>query len=338
MNKVSVIVLCWNNLHFLRQFLPTLLTHTPSDIADILIVDNGSTDGTRDWLAEHHPLVSYRELGENFGYAGGYKLVMKEITTTYTVLLNSDVEVTGGWIERLVAFMDEHPKAGAAAPKIISFSDRKSFEYAGAAGGWIDRYGYPFCRGRIFSSIEADSGQYDQAARIFWASGACMMLRTEAYRLSGELDEHFFAHMEEIDLCWRMHNHGYEVWFVPESSVFHVGGGALPNESPRKLYLNFRNNLLLLRKNLPGKLRRRIMVTRKVLDGVAAIQYLFRGKPSFFMAVLKGHLDFYRLWSKEYRDYPIPVDAVPAQIEGWYNRSIVAAFFIRGIRRFSQLR
>ena len=338
MNKASVILLCWNSLTYLQKFLPSIKANTPKEIADLIVVDNGSSDGTIQWLSTEYPEVALRILDHNYGYAGGYKLAIEGITTEYVVLLNSDVEVTPGWIDNLVLFMDQNPMAGAVAPKILSFADRKSFEYAGAAGGWIDRYGYPFCRGRIFNSIEEDNGQYDQPARVFWASGACMMVRTDAYRISGELDPLFFAHMEEIDLCWRMHSNGFEVWYTPDSLIYHVGGGTLPNESPKKLYLNFRNNLLLLRKNLPMELKSRILLVRKILDGVAALQYLLKGKPSFFIAVIRAHRDFRRLWKKEYGDYYAPTSPAPVNIKGWYNDSIVAAFFLRGKRKFSQLR
>ncbi|MFA5815003.1 MAG: glycosyltransferase family 2 protein [Bacteroidales bacterium] len=337
MNQVSVIILCWNSLSYLQKFLPSLKAHTPAEIADIVVVDNGSSDGTSEWLSVEHPEIILKILDRNYGYAGGYKLAIDGIKSQYVVLLNSDVEVTPGWIGQLVSFMDQHPLAGAVAPKIRSFSDRSFFEYAGAAGGWIDRYGYPFCRGRIFNSMEQDKGQFEQPTRVFWASGACMMVRTDAYRISGELDPLFFAHMEEIDLCWRLHSNGYEVWYTPDSLIFHVGGGTLPNESPKKLYLNFRNNLLLLRKNLPSDMRARILLVRKILDEIAAIQYLLKGKPALFMAVLKAHRDFNRLWKKEYSNYSGPVHPAPFQLDGWYNRSIVAAFFIAHTKRFNEL-
>jgi len=337
MNQVSVIILCWNSLSYLQKFLPSLKTNTPAEIADIVVVDNGSSDGTGDWLSAEYPEIILKILDRNYGYAGGYKLAIDGIKSQYVVLLNSDVEVTPGWIGQLVSFMDQHPLAGAVAPKIRSFTDRSFFEYSGAAGGWIDRYGYPFCRGRIFNSIEQDKGQFEQPTRIFWASGACMMVRTDAYRNSGELDPLFFAHMEEIDLCWRLHSQGYEVWYTPDSLIFHVGGGTLPNESPKKLYLNFRNNLLLLRKNLPSDMRARILLVRKILDGIAAIQYLLKGKPAFFIAVLKAYRDFNRLWKKEYSHYSGPAHPAPFQLDGWYNRSIVAAFFIAHKKKFNDL-
>lgn len=337
MKQVSVVILCWNSLPWLQRFLPSLVAHTPSDLAEIVLVDNDSSDDTVTWLSAEYPGITLQVLDRNFGYAGGYNLALANIKSEYVILLNSDVEVTPGWIENLVSFMDDHPEAGAVAPKILSHAEREYFEYAGAAGGWIDRFGYPFCRGRIFNSIEMDRGQYDQPARVFWASGACMMLRTKAYRASGELDPHFFAHMEEIDLCWRLHSSGYEVWYTPDSLVYHVGGGALPNESPKKLYLNFRNNLLLLRKNLPPEKRTRILFVRKILDGIAAIQYMIKGKPAFAHAVLKGHRDFYRLWKAEYQQFVIPTHPHPEILDGWYDRSIVAAFFIGGKKRLSDL-
>ena len=338
MNQVSVIILCWNSLPYLREFLPGIKANTPEDQADLVIVDNGSTDGTATWLHKEHPDVILRRFDKNYGYAGGYRIALDQITTPYTVLLNSDVEVTPGWIGHLLAFMESHPKAGALAPKIRSLAHRNYFEYAGAAGGWIDRYGFPFCRGRIFSALEEDTGQFNEPSKVFWASGACMMVRMDAYRKAGGLDPVFFAHMEEIDLCWRLQSYGYEIWYTPDTQVYHVGGGSLPNESPGKLYLNFRNNLLLLHKNLPKKLLNRILFTRKVLDGIAAIQYLFRGKPSFFLAVLKGHRDYYRFWKKGYKEYAGLAHPNPANLDGWYNRSIVASFFLAGKKRFGELR
>lgn len=338
MNQVSVIILSWNSKSYLQKFLPHLIAHTPGDLADLVVVDNGSTDGTPEWIKSTHPEIQLKVLERNHGYAGGYRIAIEGVESTYTVLLNSDVEVTPGWLERLTAFMEMHPEAGAAAPKIRSYQYRDHFEYAGAAGGWIDRFGYPFCRGRLFNSIEPDQGQFNLAMRSFWASGACLMVRTSAYRQAGGLDPLFFAHMEEIDLCWRLHSHGFEVWYVPDSVIYHVGGGALPNESPQKLYLNFRNNLLLLRKNLPANMLVRVLFIRKVLDGVAAVQYLFKGKGRFFLAVLKAHRDFRSLWKKEYKDYTAHVHPSPHQLEGWYNQSIVAAFFIAGKRKFNDLR
>jgi len=337
MKQVSVIILCWNSLVFLQKFLPLLKANTPNDIADIVVVDNCSSDDTVHWIKTEHSDILLKVLDQNYGYSGGYEIAIREIQTPYLVLLNSDVAVTPGWVSHLYSFMEQHPQAGAVAPKIKSFADHESFEYAGAAGGWIDCYGYPFCRGRIFDSIEKDHGQFEKPAKVFWASGACMMVRTDAYRVSGGLDPLFFAHMEEIDLCWRLHSNGYEVWYTPDSLIYHVGGGALPNESPKKLYLNFRNNLLLLKKNIPSANLRKKLFTRKILDGIAAAQYLLKGKPAFFMAVVKAHRDFSKLWKKEYADYSGIRHPAPEKLTGWYNHSIVAAYFLGGKKKFDDI-
>jgi len=337
MNQVSVIILGWNSLTYLQKFLPALIKNTPADLADIVVVDNCSSDNSIAWLADEYPQIIVHALDRNYGYAGGYNRALMKIETPYAVLLNSDVAVTPGWIDHLVNFMNQHPQAGAAAPKIRSFQQRDYFEYAGAAGGYLDRYGYPFCRGRIFDHIEKDHGQFDEPAKVFWASGACMMVRTEAFRVVGGFDSIFFAHMEEIDLCWRMQKCGYDIWYTPDSIIYHVGGGTLPNESPHKLFLNFRNNLLLLKKNLPLTIRFRVIFTRKILDGIAAIQYLIKGKPAFFMAVLKAHIDYYRLWKKYYSHRTGNKDGLSYPRSGWYKGSIVVAYFFRRKKTFDSL-
>lgn len=338
MQKVSIVLLSWNSLTFLKQFLPGLISNTPGELAKILVIDNGSEDGTVDWLAKEHPETDCIAYDQNLGYAGGYHRAMKSIDTTYAVLLNSDVEVKPGWISGLLDFMETHPRAGAVAPKILSYDDREHFEYAGAAGGWIDRYGFPFCRGRIFSSIEKDSDQFNLPERVFWASGACLMVRMDCYREAGEMDPLFFAHMEEIDLCWRIHAVNYEVWYDPYTSVYHVGGGTLPNESPYKLFLNFRNNLLMLHKNLPHRSKKWLMMVRGLFDTAAALQYLVRGKVANFKAVVRAHREFRLMRDRYYSDYRGPVVENPGRIPGFYNGSIVFGFFLRGVRRFADLR
>jgi len=338
MPKISVVILNWNSLGFLKKFLPLLHEYTPEEIAGIVIIDNGSTDGSLEWIQSESKRTRIIQLDRNYGYSGGYALGLKQIDTEYAVLINSDVEVTRDWLTGLLNFMETHAEAGAAAPRILSYDTRDQFEYAGAAGGWIDRYGFPFCRGRIFNSIEKDHGQFDTAEKVFWASGACLMVRMEAYRKAGGLDPEFFAHMEEIDLCWRMQKTGYDIWYYPGSTVYHVGGGTLPNESPYKLYLNFRNNLLLLHKNLdPGK-RSSILFSRMIFDGIAALQYLIKGKPASFSAVLKAHRDFKKMRSGLYRDYSFPDESGITIPDGLYHGSIVIGFFLKGIRRFSQIR
>ena len=335
---VSIAILSWNSLDFLKKFLPVLVDRTPNNLAHIIIIDNGSTDGTAVWVTAQYPDIHLMVLDHNYGYAGGYAIALEKISTRYIVLLNSDIEVSENWLDGMIQFMEEHPDAAALAPKILSYQNPRQFEYAGAAGGWIDRFGFPFCRGRIFNSIENDNGQYPTPEKIFWASGACMLVRTEAYQKAGGLDPEFFAHMEEIDLCWRMQANGGEIWYYPDSSVYHVGGGTLPNESPYKLSLNFRNNLLLLYKNLNGSRRRRILFSRQVFDGIAAIQYLLKGKPQNFKAVLKAHAEFTRIRKEKYRNFKARVNLEPFGFSGYYGRSIVIAFFLRGIRFFRDLR
>ncbi|MFH0760085.1 MAG: glycosyltransferase family 2 protein [Bacteroidota bacterium] len=338
MQKVSIVLLSWNSLKFLKQFLPVLISHTPCELAKIIVVDNGSTDGTVDWLVREHSGIECVVFDHNLGYAGGYHRALKSIVTPYAVLLNSDVEVIPGWISGLLDFMEAHPKAGAVAPKILGYDDREHFEYAGAAGGWIDRFGFPFCRGRIFSSIEKDTNQFNVPEKVFWASGACLMVRMECYRQAGEIDPLFFAHMEEIDLCWRIHAVRFEVWYYPHTSVFHVGGGTLPNESPYKLFLNFRNNLLLLHKNLPRRSKKLILFTRRLFDWAAALQYLVRGKVANFKAVVRAHKESRLMRKQYYSDYQGPIEEQPTRITGFYNGSIVFGFFLRGVRFFSDLR
>jgi len=338
MQKVSIVLLSWNSLKFLRQFLPGLISNTPVELAKILVVDNGSTDGTVEWLTQEHPEIECMVFNHNLGYAGGYNRALKSIDTPYAILLNSDVEVMPGWISGLLEFMEAHPRAGAVAPKILSYYNREYFEYAGAAGGCIDRFGFPFCRGRIFSSIEKDKDQFNLPEKVFWASGACLMVRMDCYRQAGEMDPLFFAHMEEIDLCWRIHALGFEVWYEPHTSVFHVGGGTLPNESPYKLFLNFRNNLFLLHKNLPGRSKKRILFVRGLFDAAAALQYLVRGKVANFKAVVRAHREFRLMRDQYYSDYQGPIEDNPSRITGFYNGSIVFGFFLRGIRRFTDLR
>jgi GT2 family glycosyltransferase len=338
MPKATVVILNWNSLDFLRKFLPAFQDFTPRDLADIVIIDNGSTDESLAWIRSEHPDIRTIELDRNHGYSGGYALGLEQVVSEYAVLINSDVEVTEGWIIGLLDFMDSHPKAGAVAPKILSHFNRNHFEYAGAAGGCLDAYGFPFCRGRIFNAIEEDHGQYDTPAKTFWASGACLLVRMEAYRKAGGLDPHFFAHMEEIDLCWRMQSAGFEIWYAPTSKVYHVGGGTLPNESPYKLYLNFRNNLLLLHKNLPQKSRSRVLFLRMILDGIAAIQYLVKFKPGNFSAVLKAHRDFKRMVKLHYQGSSLESQNTGKTPDGLYRGSIVVDFFIKGVRTFDQIR
>lgn len=298
MSRTAVVILNWNGKDFLGQFIPSVLECMPE--GDVLYVaDNGSEDGSVSLLRERWPeQVRLILLDRNYGFTGGYNRALGYLDREhagefdYYLLLNSDIEVTPGWLSELEEFMDSRPRCAVCAPKILSFSRRGWFEHAGASGGFVDRWYFPYCRGRILDRIEEDRGQYDTPCRVFWASGAACMVRAEVWRRLGGLDESFFAHMEEIDMCWRAQLAGWEIWVDPASKVYHVGGGTLPNNSPRKLYLNFRNNLLMMYKNLPAESRRRIIFTRMCVDGLIGCVYLLTGRTAFFKAVLRAHRDF----------------------------------------------
>lgn len=296
MKECAVIILNWNGLGLLRQFLPTASAHTVSARADLIVADNGSADGSAEWVREHHPEVKVIALGENHGFAGGYnRAIAKCRDYRFVLLLNSDVEVTPGWLNPLLDHMSAHPDCGALQPKIRSFRHKDMFEYAGAAGGYLDKNGYPFCRGRLFSAVEKDEGQYDTVKDVAWASGAALLVRTALYESAGGLDERFFAHMEEIDLCCRIHAAGYRVACVPASTVYHVGGASLSQGDPKKTYLNFRNNLLLLHKNLPRSAGRRRLITRRLYDTLAWGMFVAKGDWANAKAILRAHRDFRKM-------------------------------------------
>jgi len=292
---VAIVILNWNGRSLLERFVPVLLRNTPKENCFVVVADNASTDDSVSWLEKNCPSVELIQLDDNYGFAGGYNRALQRVDADYYVLLNSDVEVSEGWLEPLISFMEDNPDAGVCQPKIRSEAKRDFFEYAGAAGGFMDRYGYPFCRGRILSNIEKDNGQYDEPMQCFWATGACMVVRSALYHHLGGLDELFRAHMEEIDFCWRAKLAGHQVWAVPESVVYHVGGGSLDVASPRKLYLNYRNSLLMLHKNLPVGDLRRVMTIRNILDTLASIVYLFTGKWKYFKAVWQAKRDYRKL-------------------------------------------
>lgn len=275
----------------LRRFLPSVVANSPE--ADVIVADNGSTDSSLEMLHAEFPEVGIIALDRNYGFAEGYNRAIAEAQTPYTVLLNSDVEVTPHWLEPLISFMNDNPNAAACQPKLRDYKNKAMFEYAGACGGFIDGLGYPYCRGRVMSVVEKDEGQYDGApAPVFWATGAALLVRTSVYNETGGLDERFFAHQEEIDLCWRLKSRGYGVYCVPESVVYHVGGATLNKSNPRKTFLNFRNNLLMLYKNLPDRRLRAVMVYRFLLDYIAAFQMLLSGRPADFRAVVKARSEY----------------------------------------------
>ena len=293
MKKVAVVILNYNGQSFLEEFLPTVIEHS-QDVADIIVADNASTDNSVAFMREAFPNIRLILNDSNGGFSTGYNLALRQVEAEYYCLLNSDIEVTPHWIEPVVALMDSDPTIAACQPKILSYHNKDMFEYAGAGGGFIDRYGYPFCRGRVFQHLEHDLGQYDDVKEVFWATGACMFVRSDVYHHYGGLDDTFFAHMEEIDFCWRVKNEGYKVMYCPQSKVYHIGGGTLPKSSARKTYLNFRNNLSLLMKNLPGRAVFGTIAYRILLDWVAGIKFLAQGSLPDLWAVTRAHLSFYR--------------------------------------------
>jgi GT2 family glycosyltransferase len=338
MPETAIVILNWNGIDHLKKFLDIVVKNSSSRDSEIVIADNGSTDGSVDWIEKYFSHVRLIRLGKNYGFAGGYNLALQQIDAKYYVLLNSDIEVTPGWIEPLVSFMEKNHDTASCQPKILSWHNRNKFEYAGAAGGYIDKYGYPFCRGRIFSNTETDSGQYDSDKKIFWSSGACMIVRAEAWKKCAGFDPDFFAHMEEIDLCWRFHKAGYKVCFVSESVVYHVGGGMLPYDSPYKTYLNYRNNLFLLYKNLSQTSLNKTLFFRKLLDGMAAMKFLLSGNFAFVRAIWKAHIDYYKSISslKVKREFVRKLTIYDIS-EGVLNKSIVFEFYLKRKKTFDKL-
>lgn len=332
MKPVSVIILNWNGAALLRRFLPSVLAHTPGDIAEVIVADNGSTDDSRKVLREEFPQVRTMLFEENLGFAGGYNRAVREASTRYTVLLNSDVEVKDDWLTPLYEYMERHPEAAAVQPKLLGVETPECFEYAGACGGFLDRNGYPYCRGRIFADVETDNGQYDSEVTIDWASGAALMVRTECYLEAGGLDPLFFAHMEEIDLCWRLRLMGYTLAAVPSSRVWHLGGGSLPASSPRKTYLNFRNSLLMLHKNLPARDRRGTLLRRRLLDTLAWGKFVATLDFGNAGAILRAHRDFRRMVRESYRDVKSPESNL---LLGRPN--ILSQYYLHGVRKYSAL-
>jgi GT2 family glycosyltransferase len=338
MAKVAIVILNWNGKHYLEKYLPSVTNFSVGEGIELWIADNGSTDDSLVFLKNNYPQIKILAFETNYGFTGGYNKALAYIQAEYYVLLNSDIEVTENWIEPIITYMDTHLKVAAAMPKIRSYHEKNMFEYAGAAGGFIDKLGFPFCRGRILSEIEEDLGQYDDANEVFWATGACMFVRAKLYQELGGLDEDFFAHMEEIDLCWRFKNNGFKIMYLPQSLVYHVGGGTLPNNNPRKLFYNYRNNLFLLYKNIPSGSFRWILFFRLIVDGASAVMYLLQGKFSFFLAVPKAHFAFYkslgkfRIKRKEIKKHRMLIKH--PQI---FQQSIIFSYFVRKTRKFSQL-
>ncbi len=296
--KCSVIILNWNGAEMLRRYLPSVVANTTLPDSEVVVADNGSSDESVEVLTQEFPSVHIIPLDQNYGFAEGYNRAIAQTDSEYVVLLNSDVEVTPGWLETLIEYMESHPQIAAVQPKIRSWKERDKFEYAGAAGGYLNWLGYPSCRGRKFGGVETDKGQYDSIAEVDWTTGACMCVRTEVYKDCGGLDASFFAHQEEIDLCWRMRNKGWKLACIPQSVVYHLGGGSLNYDNPRKTYLNFRNNLLMIYKNQQH--RWLVLSIRCCLDYAAALFYLLQGKTGSAKAVINARSD-YRRMRKQYK-------------------------------------
>jgi GT2 family glycosyltransferase len=336
--KAAVVILNYNGLNFLKQFLNTIIQQCPQD-AEVIVADNNSSDESVAWLRENYSQVKIIHHPVNYGFAGGYNKALMQIDAKYFVILNSDIEVTQGWLAPLVDFMEQHPDVAASHPKIRSFHNKEYFEYAGAGGGFIDVFGFPFCRGRIFSTLEKDTGQYDDATSVFWATGACMIVRSDCFWQAGGFDEFFFAHMEEIDLCWRLQRMNYKIMYLPFSKVFHIGGGTLPKNSPRKTFLNYRNNLSMLAKNLPAVLLLPVFLFRLIADIAASAVFLVQSGLPHFASVWKAYFSFLanlgsiirsrRKFSKTY-SFKLP--------STMYRGSVLLAYFVAGKKKFSQLK
>jgi GT2 family glycosyltransferase len=322
LNTIAVVILNWNGAKLLEQFMPSVIAYSAG--ATIYVADNASTDSSIAVLRAQFPSVKLIQNDGNYGFAKGYNVALQQVDEPYYALVNSDIEVTAGWLTPIITLFDTQPRVGIIQPKILDYKKKTHFEYAGAAGGYIDRLGYPYCRGRIFDTIEEDLGQYNDAVDIFWASGACFFIRRALYHELGGFDGDFFAHQEEIDLCWRTHNLGYTIQYSPLSVVYHVGGATLHESNPRKTFLNFRNSLLMLAKNLPTKDLFPLLFARLCLDGLAGIQFLLKGKWVHCWAIIKAHFSFYSLINKTLKKRGT------VQRDDYYREgSIVYRYFIK---------
>lgn len=336
--QLSVIILNWNGEKLLRKFLPSVVSYSSLPGVQVVLVDNCSSDNSLEYLKNNFPRVKVIVTEKNLGYAGGYNYALSVINTEYSILLNSDVEVTQDWLPPLIKTLDEMPDVAVCMPKIKDYKNKDFFEYAGAAGGYIDKFGYPFCKGRIVFSVEKDEGQYNSLSRILWASGAAFVIRTELFVKAGGFDTDFFAHMEEIDLCWRLKNMGFNIVYVPDSSVYHVGGGTLSEENPKKLYLNYRNNLFMLYKNLRREKLFYILPLRLFLDILSAVFYLARLRFSACFVVFKAHFSFFMSLSQLRKKYKQGLKICqPKDHPEMYNKSIVFDYFLRKKRTFRKL-
>ena len=331
--KVAIVILNWNGKSLLEQFLPTILAFS-KDIAEIYVADNASTDDSVAYVKNNFADVKIIQNSDNGGYAKGYNESLQNIEADIFALVNSDIEVTKNWLQPIISQFNKDPNTAAIQPKILDFKDKSKFEYAGAGGGFVDKYGYPFCRGRLFETLEEDTGQFNDTTAIFWASGACFFIRAKVFHKLNGFDESFFSHQEEIDLCWRIQNAGYKIQYVGTSTVYHVGGATLDKANPRKTYLNFRNNLCIIVKNIPSGKLLPILFIRMILDGVAALKFLIEFQPNHFLAVLKAHFHFYLMISKLLSKRK----SIKTHKKNYYKvKSIVWQYFVLRRKKFEQI-
>ena len=333
--SVAVVILNWNGKHFLEKFLPSVMASDYENLS-VIVADNSSDDDSISFLQKNYPLIKIIINPVNEGFAKGYNTALKQVDTDYYVLLNSDAEVSKGWIQPVISLMENNKKIAACQPKILSFSNKGQFEYAGASGGWIDKFGYPFSRGRVFEFCENDEGQYNNTAEIFWATGACLFVRASVYNELNGFDEYFFAHQEEIDLCWRMQRAGYKIYVVPGSVVYHVGGGTLPVGNKRKVFLNFRNNLVMLSKNLPLSEKFWKIPFRISLDNLFGFQALLKGDFKTFIAIQSAHFNFIK-WIFTDKEEDKFSKIKMKNLDGVYNGSIVWQYFINKKKTFFEI-
>ena len=332
--KVAVVILNWNGRKFLEQFLPSVVSFSTN--AEVIVADNGSTDDSLSFLQNKFPDIRIIRLEKNYGFAKGYNEALKHVQADYYLLLNSDVEVTSNWLEPMIDLLQKNLSIAACQPKILSYTHKNMFEYAGAAGGWIDKYGYPFAKGRVFDICETDHGQYDQTEPIFWASGASLLIRSGIYHDVGGFDEYFFAHQEEIDLCWRIQLAGYKIYSCPSSVVYHVGGGTLPRGNSRKTWLNFRNNRIMLSKNLPWQRKLWVMPFRNLLDAISAWKALLSGDSGYFIAVIRAHVSFIKWWLFHQKESVFPEEK-KGNVDGVVDKNVAWLHFVKKLKTFSEI-
>lgn len=336
--KVAVVILNWNGIALLKEFLPSVVNTIPQ-YAKVFVLDNASTDESVNYIHENFPSVQVLHNDDNYGFAEGYNKGLPMVDAEYLVLLNSDVECAKNWIEPVIDFMDEHKKVAVCQPKIMDYKNKESFEYAGAAGGYIDTFGFPFCRGRIFNELEKDSGQYNNPTSIFWATGACLFVRKTVFESVDGFDSSFFAHMEEIDMCWRILRAGHEIYYIPSSTVYHLGGGTLKKLNPQKTYLNFRNNLMMILKNNQRNGFIFTLFFKLILDGIAGLKFLLEGSPKHTWSVLKAHLFLYRNLRKVLKKRKaLRIKYPKTAITPFYSGSIVLDHYLLGKKTFSELK